>query len=412
MNQEVNQTAQLNYPHSQLADGASGSGTSDGNENQASKEDITEEFDFFSSLPSLWQILKPETIVVGDPGYGPIAVPMKIEGSEVQILATGVPANELKAKLAQMGISDSSKSKVRELVVADRLYYMVPISASQQNYSAERISRKWGHDLGGAVQDLVSHCKTLTFANSDSLVYANVLDGLLQKLYKSTGYKGHVAQTSVMFQGFHFPEDAQKESLTTAMNLAKAKIITRHLGDTPSNHLTPVKMAKVATKLGEMFGFKVSLLDQNQMKEHKMNSLLSVSQGSPNPPQTIICEIEGSHDKSTEKPVVFIGKGVTFDSGGISLKPPGSMYEMKYDMLGGATVLGAMSFLATQPKNLPVVALVGCVENMPSHNATRPGDVVKSMSGKPLRSSTPTLKDASLWLIFLHTLKNTISPAL
>ena len=158
--------------------------------------------------------------------------------------------------------------------------------------------------------------------------------------------------------------------------------LTRNLVSEPSNNLTPALLAKEAQKL-KACGLKINILDEKKLKSLKMGALLGVAQGSANKPFVVTLEWKGNpNSKSID--FSFVGKGVTFDTGGISIKPSGGMEEMKYDMGGSAVVLGLMKTLALSKIKSNISAVVGLVENMPSGTAQRPGDVVKSMSGKTI----------------------------
>jgi leucyl aminopeptidase len=157
---------------------------------------------------------------------------------------------------------------------------------------------------------------------------------------------------------------------------------SRDLKSEPANIIYPETLAAFAKGL-EPLGLKVEVLDVAAMKKLGMNALLGVGQGSENPSRLIILKWMG--DKSSKKtPLALVGKGVTFDSGGISIKPSGGMEEMKWDMGGAAAVIGTLMQLASRKVKANVVGIVGAVENMPSGNAQRPGDVVKSMSGQTI----------------------------
>ena len=149
----------------------------------------------------------------------------------------------------------------------------------------------------------------------------------------------------------------------------------------PPNICTPTYLSETAKDLANDLGLKVEILEESDMKNLGMNSLLSVSKGSIEKPKLISLSYQGN---KKSKPIVLVGKGVTFDTGGISLKPGQAMDEMKYDMCGAASVMGVMKAVALMklPVNLTVV--VPTVENMPAHNASKPGDVVKSMSGQTI----------------------------
>ena len=162
--------------------------------------------------------------------------------------------------------------------------------------------------------------------------------------------------------------------------LANAIRYARDLTNEPSNELTPEIYAKDIKRL-ENLGLKITLLDEAELKKKGFNMLLSVSQGSSNKPYVAILEYVGNKKKKGYD-VALVGKGVTFDSGGISIKPSQGMWDMKQDMAGSAVVVSSLKALAQQKLNLNVVGIVGLVENMPSGTATRPGDIVTSLSGK------------------------------
>ena len=164
--------------------------------------------------------------------------------------------------------------------------------------------------------------------------------------------------------------------------LKEGVFLTRNLVSEPSNNLTPSLLAKEASSLKKV-GLKVNVLDEKKLKNLKMGALLGVAQGSANKPFVVTLEWNGN-PKSKVTDFSFVGKGVTFDTGGISIKPSGGMEEMKYDMGGSAVVLGLMKSLALSKVKSNISAVVGLVENMPSGTAQRPGDVVKSMSGKTI----------------------------
>ena len=169
---------------------------------------------------------------------------------------------------------------------------------------------------------------------------------------------------------------AQGEAIAEGVRLAK------ELGNLPGNICTPSYLAERALELAQQFKLKAEVLEREDMEKLGMGSLLSVAKGSHQPPKFIVLHYRGG--KSGAKPVVLVGKGITFDTGGISLKPGAEMDEMKFDMCGAASVLGTMKALATMKLPLNVVAIVPTTENMPGGGASRPGDVVTTMSGQTI----------------------------
>jgi leucyl aminopeptidase len=168
------------------------------------------------------------------------------------------------------------------------------------------------------------------------------------------------------------------EIVGNAINLA------RSLADEPANILTPSQFAERAIAAGKEAGLDVEVLEREDMAKLGMNTFLAVARGSAEPPKLIILKIANQKRRSKSKSPLyaFIGKGVTFDSGGISIKPAEKMEEMKADMAGGAAVLGAMVALAQLNPKRQVIGLIPAVENLPGGRATKPGDVVKSLLGK------------------------------
>ena len=172
-----------------------------------------------------------------------------------------------------------------------------------------------------------------------------------------------------------------EEALNEGRAIANGVKFTRDLGNRPSNVCTPTYLAKQAEELGKNHkSLTVNVLEEAEMKKLGMGSLLSVSQGSAEPAKLITIEYKGS--KKAGKPIVLVGKGVTFDTGGISIKPAQAMDEMKYDMCGAASVLGTLATVAELNLPVNVVGVIPTTENMPSGTATKPGDIFTSMSGQ------------------------------
>jgi leucyl aminopeptidase len=177
-------------------------------------------------------------------------------------------------------------------------------------------------------------------------------------------------------------ETAAAQALAQGLAIGEGVALARTLGNLPGNICTPAYLAETARQLAEKHEFDCRILEQADMEALGMHSLLSVAKGSRQPPKLIVAHYYGG--KPGEKPIVLIGKGVTFDSGGISLKPGEGMDEMKFDMCGAASVLGTLKATAQMqlPINLTVIA--PCVENLPGGAASKPGDIVTSLSGQTI----------------------------
>lgn len=206
----------------------------------------------------------------------------------------------------------------------------------------------------------------------------------------SEGYllAGHEFKELKKEEGDHFyPEslDIQgvkrsEENLSRAGIIAHAVNFARGLGDRPGNFLTPSEFAKITERMAKERDLKFRALGRAEMEKERMGLFLGVARGSAEEPKLIVLEHQGG--KKTDKPVALIGKGVTFDSGGISLKPAANMEDMKYDMMGAAAVAGILEAVAALELPLNVVGFIGATENMPGGRAQKPGDVARSLSGK------------------------------
>ena len=172
-----------------------------------------------------------------------------------------------------------------------------------------------------------------------------------------------------------------KKAVHQGHAVAEGIALAKDLGNLPGNVCNPGYLAETARALGKEFNLEVEILERADMKKLGMGAALSVGQASAQPCKFIVMQHKGG---GKSKPIVLVGKGVTFDTGGISLKPGANMDEMKFDMCGAASVFGAMKTVARLKLPINVVALVPAVENMPGGNATRPGDVVTSMSGQTI----------------------------
>lgn len=173
------------------------------------------------------------------------------------------------------------------------------------------------------------------------------------------------------------------EACRTGAAIAEAQAFVRDLCTLPSNHKTPTEIAGIARKMARKAGLSCSVLGSQEMRKLGMEALLGVARGSAEPPAFVILEHRPAKARG-KKPVVLVGKGITFDSGGISLKPAADMHHMKDDMAGGAAVLGALKVCAELALPHHVVGLVPFTENMPGGKAQKPGDIVRAMNGKTI----------------------------
>jgi leucyl aminopeptidase len=207
----------------------------------------------------------------------------------------------------------------------------------------------------------------------------------LHNFYKINAVKSKKVSQAIVKNTIHLNSKYLKEAklgLKLGQAIADGANLTKDLGNLPPNYCTPTYLGSVAKKIAKDNQMKVKVLGKTEISKLKMGSFLSVAKGSREEPKFIVLEhMKGSKN---QKPIVLVGKGITFDAGGISLKPGLNMDEMKWDMGGAATVLGVMHTVGQLKLPLNIVALVPSCENLPDGMAVKPGDVVTSMSGQTI----------------------------
>ncbi len=218
---------------------------------------------------------------------------------------------------------------------------------------------------------------------------AFVVEGALVGTMDTTTYRTEQEKPIVLEQiavvapaGGRFDEAALSAGAERGRVLGEAVNFTRALALTPANDMTPRHLAAKAKDVADRHGLAFEALDEEQMEKRGMGAILGVSAGSAEPARMIVMRYDG--DPSSDERLALVGKGLTFDSGGISIKPAENMHEMKYDMSGGAGVIGAMLAIAQLKPRLNVIGIVPASENLPGGKAVKPGDVLRAMNGKTI----------------------------
>lgn len=260
------------------------------------------------------------------------------------------------------------------------------VGAGKRSAYDTRVARRLGAIGGRQARNKHAARVCVALPTTDTLDAARlaqaVADGVLTGLADSDLYKDREQKFKVSALRIWVPEagGAVMEGLERGRKIASAVNFGRWLGDEPANIMTPVRVAEEAQGWAEACKLQCEVLDEGQLRESGMASLLSVSQGSEQPARVVVLSYQGGGDET----LGLVGKGVTFDTGGISIKPAADMHYMKYDMCGAATVLSAIGAVAQLGARVNVLAVVGLVENMPGRAATRPGDVVRAANGKTI----------------------------
>ena len=306
-------------------------------------------------------------------------------------------------------INNSRARKIKQPYLFETqfgLFLIIPFLKSSDDYSLDI------ENQGGLIFDKISpdFYDNINFYIDDEYYCSNLFRGLLLKSYKFENYKSNtnkrkIKNILVFSQNF----SKIKSSFQFNLNLVKGVYFARDLVWKPANILNPKSFAEECKKL-KKFGIKVQILKESNLKRLGMTSLLAVGQGSRQESHVVVMEWGGG--KKNEKPLAFIGKGVCFDSGGLSLKPAKSMEDMKWDMGGAATVSGLIEAIARTKIKKNVVGIIGLVENMPDGNAQRPGDVIKSFSGKTIEVLNTDAEGRLVLADLLSWAEKIIKPAL
>ncbi len=311
-----------------------------------------------------------------------VKVPKEASDSEVILLKDKTAKNKLVKSLIKSLFNNKLflERKIVTQNISGKTYIFVNCAKSKTSLDFEKI--------GSKLYVYLEHNKieksffdpslsTLTNIQLEKFLHGAQLKSYNFNIYKTDKTKNLITNLYVVGNKYK-KSNLLRDKLNS---LLEGVFLTRDLVSEPGNVLHPDEYSKRITKLRK-FGLKVTVYDQKKLKKLGMNALLGVGQGSIRGSYLVTIEWNGAKNKS--KPLAFVGKGVCFDTGGYSLKPAKFMEDMTYDMAGSATVVGLMKTLALRKSKINVVGVVGLVENMVSGNAQRPGDIVKSYSGKTI----------------------------
>lgn len=292
----------------------------------------------------------------------------------------------IKAAVAQKAISGDLYSDASIFApkgfATKRLYFIG--TGMEANLNSERLLKLAGTAIKQLRSQQVASLTFLSRGNIDGVTAArSITEGAILGLFDMGIHKSNgqpAALKSLRIAGLQGDSAPLKSSVERAEAFAHATNFARSITVEPANFVTPEVMATHARRIAREGGLEVEIFDERRMAELGMGGVIAVGKGSANPPRFIALRYRPSRPSATT--LALVGKGVCFDSGGISLKPGENMYRMKGDMAGGAAVLGAMQIIARLKPDISVLGIVPAVENMPSDKAQKPGDVFKNMSGR------------------------------
>ncbi len=318
---------------------------------------------------------------VSQPGGATGAVDKALDGVISQLIASG----EIKGKLGELNLIHTlGKIPARRVLVAGM--------GKQQELTLDRIRRIAGEACrllrkkGVKRVATIAHGAGVGGIEPEKAAQA-IAEGSILGLYTFRRHITKEPETAEIDELLILERDEEKlRQLETGCAagrvMAEATNFARDMINEPANFMTPGNMAQIAEEVAAEYELSCTILEREQMQELGMGALLGVAQGSQQPPKFIILKYEGGD--SFNKSLGLVGKGITFDSGGISLKPSDSMADMKGDMSGGATVIAALRGIAQLKPKINITALIPATENLPSGTALKPGDVLKAMNGKTI----------------------------
>ncbi|MEP3438085.1 MAG: leucyl aminopeptidase [Hoeflea sp.] len=299
------------------------------------------------------------------------------------------PAGQLDKAVKVAGFNGKSFSTIDVIAPVDAAADRIALIGTGD---PDKLSSHEWMRIGGKIFTQIGKVRQVTVLLGDQAApsaeaAADMALGLLMRSYSFDTYKTvktedddkETRKVSVVFQ--HDDAAGCKKAFAIRQVVAEGVELARNLVNEPANVLGPVEFAARAKEL-EALGVSVEILTEKEMKKLKMEALLGVSLGSARPPRLAVMHWNGGKPK--DKPVAFVGKGVVFDTGGISIKPASGMEDMKGDMGGAAAVTGLMHVLAGRKAKVNAIGIIGLVENMPDGAAQRPGDIVRSMSGQTI----------------------------
>jgi leucyl aminopeptidase len=306
----------------------------------------------------------------------------------------GSPRPELQQSLADLYTSGEIKGKPGEFTLVHRLdgfkarRVLVAGAGNRDKFDSDALRKLAGsavrHLKGKGISSIVFFLdEPISTPQNVSALSEAALLGIWEPDYLKTDTEEKPKAVDSVSIATTSSDSALSAALEKGWVIAEAANLTRDISVEPPNLLTPMALADRARKMAEENGLSFEVLDQNRMRQLGMGALLGVAQGSAAPPALIVMRYTPEKAASPDH-LALVGKGVTFDTGGISIKPSEGMEKMKYDMCGGAAVIGAMQAIARLKPSVAVTGVVPAVENMPGANAQRPGDIVKSLSGKTI----------------------------
>jgi leucyl aminopeptidase len=318
----------------------------------------------------------------------PVFTDKRLDGSAAELdallggaLSGVLEAGEIAGKPNELAVIHAAKTPFRRIALIGL--------GEREKFSAQQLARFAGtavRSLGKRNVAALAFILPAEAAGDVARAASAIAEGAIAATLDATTYRTEpdkpVVTTEIALVAEHFDPAALAAGIARGTAIGEAVNAARLMALAPGNDMTPTHMANRARELAAEGGLEIDVLDEARMAEKAMGSLLGVSRGSDEPATLTVLTYRG--DPSSTNVLALVGKGLTFDSGGISIKPAEAMHEMKYDMCGGAGVIAAMSAIAKLKPKLNVIGLVPSSENLPGPRAMKPGDILRAMNGKTI----------------------------
>ncbi|PZR58419.1 MAG: leucyl aminopeptidase [Candidatus Meridianibacter frigidus] len=296
-------------------------------------------------------------------------------------LADITGGEELKGSLCELALvhaKDKPYRRVLAVGLGEKAKFEPYMLARYAGAAVRHLGKRGIKDIAFALPEVVKGAE----AAAASFIVEGALNGAIDTTIYQNEPDRAISLEKITILSEGLDKAALEQGAKRGEILGEAVLAARRMALTPANDMTPTHMAQRATELAKEAGLEIDVLDEKRMQELGMGSLLGVSRGSDEEAKMIVLTYKG--DPSSDSMLALVGKGLTFDSGGISIKPAENMHEMKYDMSGGAGVIAAMSAIGRLKPKLNVMGVVPASENLPGHRAMKPGDILRAMNGKTI----------------------------
>jgi len=325
-----------------------------------------------------WDELSPELLMLGVFEDGKLSQFQKdVDKKSDRVISQRISSGDFSGKLGKTLLLYTTGPAKRILIVG---------MGKRDSFSLDRLRQTGGIAVKSTqtsrLDQMVTEIPGIeSLQENISVISQAFLEGLILGSYKFLDYKSDKENETIL-ESITLINDINRDGVKRGVVIANSACFVRDLASHPSNIVTPTRLATEAKRFVKEYGMNCSVFGRDEIKKMGMGAFAAVAKGTDEPPKLILIEYNGG--KKGDAPIAFVGKGITFDTGGISIKPSKSMDEMKFDMCGAASVLGIMQAVGQLKPEVNVIGAIAATENMPGGHATKPGDIVEAYNRKTI----------------------------